>query len=57
MSSSSFSVLKAVVLAVVADSRSGIEGRPDMETYVYSELIPDYWNVKEELPDLEPHGK
>ena len=38
----------AAIVAGVADSRSGIEERPDMETYVYSQLIPDYWNVKEE---------
>jgi len=38
----------AAVVAGVGDSRSGIEKRPDMETYVYAELIPDYWNVKEE---------
>ncbi len=38
----------AAVVAGVGDSRSGIDKRPDMETYVYAELIPDYWNVKEE---------
>ncbi len=41
-------VKAAAIVGGVADSRSGIEERPDMETYVYSELIPDYWNVKEE---------
>lgn len=38
----------AAVVAGVGDSRSGIDKRPDMETYVYAELIPDYWQVKEE---------
>ncbi len=38
----------AVVVGGVGDSRSGIDKRPDMETYVYAELIPDYWNVKAE---------
>lgn len=38
----------AAVVAGVGDSRSGIDKRPDMETYVYAELIPDYWEVKEE---------
>jgi len=38
----------AVVGAGVADSISGIDERPDMETYVYSELVPDYWQNKEE---------
>ncbi len=38
----------AAIVAGVGDSRTGIEKRPDMETYVYAELIPDYWNVKEE---------
>ncbi len=38
----------AAIVGGVADSFNGIEERPDMETYVYAELIPDYWNVKEE---------
>ena len=38
----------AAIVAGVTDSRSGIDERPDMETYVYSELIPDYWQVKDE---------
>ncbi len=38
----------AVIAAGVADSRSVIQRRPDMETYVYAELIPDYEEVKEE---------
>ncbi len=38
----------AVVGAGVADSISGIEERPEMETHVYSELVPDYWQNKEE---------
>jgi dienelactone hydrolase len=38
----------AAVVAGIGDSRSGIKKRPDMETYVYAELIPDYWNVKDE---------
>ena len=37
----------AVIVAGVTDSRLVIEERPDMETYVYAELIPDYWNVKD----------
>ena len=36
------------MVAGVGDSRSGIDKRPDMETYVYAELIPNYWEVKEE---------
>ncbi|RKZ16528.1 hypothetical protein DRQ50_06015 [bacterium] len=38
----------AVIGAGVADSRTVIADRPDMETYVYAELIPDYHQVKEE---------
>jgi len=38
----------AAIVAGVTDSRFTIEDRPDMETFVYAELIPDYWNVKEE---------
>ncbi|MCK9994648.1 MAG: alpha/beta fold hydrolase, partial [Candidatus Krumholzibacteria bacterium] len=38
----------AAIAAGVTDSRFTIEDRPDMETFVYAELIPDYWNVKEE---------
>jgi dienelactone hydrolase len=37
----------AVVGAGVADSFFGIEERPEMEEYVYSELIPGYWENKE----------
>jgi dipeptidyl aminopeptidase/acylaminoacyl peptidase len=38
----------AAIVAGVTDSRFTIKDRPDMETFVYAELIPDYWNVKEE---------
>ncbi len=38
----------AAVVGGVGDSRNGIDERPDMETYVYAELIPDYWNTKDE---------
>ena len=38
----------AAIVAGVADSRSVVVDRPDMETYVYAELIPDYPDVKEE---------
>jgi dipeptidyl aminopeptidase/acylaminoacyl peptidase len=38
----------AVIVAGVADSRTVVQRRPDMETYVYAELIPDYAEVKEE---------
>jgi len=38
----------AAIVAGVTDSRFTIEDRPDMETFVYAELIPDYWIVKEE---------
>ena len=41
-------LLAAAIVAGVTDSRFTIEDRPDMETFVYAELIPDYWNVKEE---------
>ena len=38
----------AAVVSGVGDSRSGIKKRPDMETHVYAELIPNYWEVKQE---------
>lgn len=38
----------AAVVAGVANSFLNIGERPDMENYVYAELIPDYWNKKEE---------
>ncbi|MEN8007560.1 MAG: prolyl oligopeptidase family serine peptidase [Candidatus Krumholzibacteriota bacterium] len=38
----------AAIVAGVSDSRLTIADRPDMETFVYAELVPDYWNVKEE---------
>ena len=41
-------LLAAAIVAGVTDSRFTIEDRPDMETFVYAELIPDYWNAKEE---------
>ena len=37
----------AVVGAGVTDSFFGIEDRPEMEEYVYSQLVPDYWHDKE----------
>lgn len=38
----------AAVLAGVTNSFTSIKDRPEMEKYVYSELVPDYENNKEE---------
>ena len=37
----------AVVTAGAANSFANIESRPDMETHVYAELIPNYWENKD----------
>jgi dienelactone hydrolase len=37
----------AVIGGGVADSFFGIEDRPEMEEFVYSELVPNYWENKE----------
>lgn len=37
----------ASVTAGAANSFANIESRPEMETHVYSELIPNYWEKKE----------
>ena len=38
----------AVVGGAVSDNFSSIKDRPEMETNVYAELIPNYWETKEE---------
>jgi dipeptidyl aminopeptidase/acylaminoacyl peptidase len=37
----------AAVTGGIANAFNNIASRPDMETYVYSQLIPDYWSNKE----------
>ena len=45
----------AIVAAGVADSFSGIRKRPEMEEFVYSELVPGYWDSKQTaLADRSP---
>lgn len=45
----------AIVGAGVANASRNIEERPDMEEYVYAQLIPDFENSKEEaLKDRSP---
>lgn len=38
----------AAVIAGAANSFANISSRPEMETHVYAELVPDYWNNKTE---------